>query len=379
MKGGWTSEHMIEYLHRNIDEVDQFLSSMPDAVVEDVLRTTSFAALDTAEGIFANKGAALRGAVAELEPLSDDELATRFHQCFRLHPLETTHRTLFETQRNIVAVKVNHGFWEHLAGLFGTEDAVRRYREMNLPLRRRHYFQADFLFAFQHAWSMLTADRSGAVVPMLSITSGVGPTRLKTGTTFKPVQRAAITGMVGYELARIDPAPDTAPSREPLAIHDSHAMSKGYEDGHVIDRVLRNSREGSAVLVVGPSWTGGCKVKNLPGSQYFLGISDKNVMPYWKQTTAKILIVLKHLAEVHKRITVLLQASAYSPIACAAIHDFASASGSIEVWDLGRLLDVAVGEDVTGTGSPLPSGNGSLIIPQFERCAAPAWIFQKIQ
>jgi len=370
---------MIEELHRSIDDVDLYLSSMPDAQVGESLRSTSFFTLDTAGGIFADDAAALRRAVTGLEPLSDDRLAARFQQCFRLHPLEATHRALIETQRDIVAVKVNHGFWEHLAALFGSEEAVRRYREMNLPLRRRHYFQADFLFAFQHAWARLTADRSGAVVPMLSITSGVGPTRLKAGTSFRPVQRAAITGMVGYELARVDPASAAGSSREPLEIHDSYAMSKAYEDGHVIDRVIRNSHERSAVLVVGPSWTGGCKVKNLRGSQYFLSVSDRNVMPYWRQTTAKIVMVLKYLSGLHERTTVLLQASAYSPVACAAIHDLASESGSIEVWDLGRLLDVAVGEDVTGTGSPLPSGKGSLVNPQFERCAAPKWIFQRIQ
>lgn len=353
---------------------------MPEALVDEGLSTTSFCEIDTESGPFANDAEKLRFAVYGLEPFSDEYLVARFRDCYDVSSLEVTRAALFERDTDVITVKVNHGFWEHLAGLFGTRGMARRYREMDLPTRRKHYFQADFLPAFEHAWSRLTSGRIEAVVPMISTTSGVSPMQADPGDTLGPVKRAALTGMVAYELAGGGSASSANRRREPTAVHDSYAMSKGYEEGLVIDRVLRRSDDSSALLIVGPSWTGACRIRDLAGAQYFLAISETDVMPLWRQTTAMILAVLRHLGETHGRITVFLQSSAYSPIACAAIMDFAaSASVAVEVWDLGRLLDVATGKDLTRTGSPLPRGNADRVIRHFERCADPTLVFQQIR
>jgi hypothetical protein len=371
---------MISELLHSIDRLEGYLRSIPGPVVDEALSVTSFGEIDAENGRFANDAQKFRFAVYGLEPFSDDYLAARFHDCYGVFPLDVTRTSLFERDTDIITVKVNHGFWEHLAALFGTRGMVARYREMDLPTRRKHYFQANFLPAFEHAWSRLTSARNEAVVPMISTTSGVSPIRTDPGDSMGPVRRAALTGMVAYELAAGGAAESADRHREPLAVHDSYAMSKGFEEGLVIDRVLRKSADGSALLVIGPRWTGACRVKDLAGSQYFLAVSETDVMPLWRQTTATILAVLRHLGDTHGRITVFLQSSAYSPIACAAIMEYAaSADVAIEVWDLGRLLDVAVDKDLTRTGNPLPTGKAERVTRYFERCDDPTLIFQRIR
>lgn len=265
---------------------------------------------------------------------------------------------------NLIAAKVNHGFWEHLAVLNARPEHRARYRDVNLPMRVKSYLSTGFMDVL--IASMLRLLGHGSVSSFVSTTTGrmsfgrvLGTPwtsdRITTGTTeLSEVRRGAVHGLLAFtEVARVH-----HPIQPPYSFFDSYDNNSAFENGTLFRNLLSSATSDAVCLIMGPQSLRQVQVAGWPGDYAFLAISRRQAVHQWRFNLLNLFSVLQHYDRMARNVVILFQGSVLGPIIADYLADFRASLGiNVAFIDLGRLLDLAHGEDLTNTGSPLPNNS----------------------
>jgi len=312
----------------------------------------------------------------DIEALSDFELVRRLRKKYVVTSFDNT---TYSRPRCFVT-KINHGFWEHLSYIFTDSQFRGAYRDVNLPLRERQYLTSDFIPALLGAWKRSL--RSHLVDTFISTTTGAYSIPHILGTpwvlaecdtndtySMAPYVRGAVKGLIAFsELVSKD---------QPITVHDSFQINSDFENTSLLRHLKSTANENTACVVVGPPHLSRVRVVGWPGVQFFLAISASSAMAQWRFNLKNMYAVVDYLASERKDVVILFQGAVLGPVFAEHLSVYASERNiSVRFVDLGRILDMAYEEDLSKTGSPLPSRTFTSV-GQFELGDPAEFIFQK--
>lgn len=293
----------------------------------------------------------LRSKLSTLDTLQDQDLLHEFWMNYSIqNTLDTSHLAGQKIS------KINHGFWEHLAMLHASEEALPTYRNPNLSLRTSQYLNRGFLQTLLDCWSNSTPERDYR--RFISTTSGIAPItkvtpqNIPAGANLPIVQRGALKGL----LIAAHRMQLTRGEFFRIPVEDSFQINRAFERHEILERAAAQIPSNSACVVFGPPWLSGIQLCGWEGRSSYLAISPTRAMSQWSFYTSAISELIKIQLEKFEHVLITFQGGALSPVICDHIvQDEEIPANAVTFFDLGRLLDIDAGVDLSKTGSPLPS------------------------
>jgi hypothetical protein len=255
--------------------------------------------------------------------------------------------------------KINHGFWEFLAFLHSDSSYFSTYRPMTVEAVK-HWYDINDNMAIALSCFLLS-DQYKNIHRMGSPTTGKISydnlirdfiSKLDCGYSHSQHQRGAFKGLLSAAMLN----KHLTSSNDKLCFSDSYALNNDFDTGRFANQIIKNAKDTSVCLTIGPARVSVARIINWPGSHAHFTISHYTADKSWIFNLVAIQNVIAYLQNEFDDVYVLFQGATLS---CALVSFLADSQvidlGRLYFYDVGRLLDMALKTDLTKTGSPLPS------------------------